>query len=177
MTGDARARHCAECNLDVYNFSAMTSHEIEQLLAASKGQRVCGRFYRRTDGTILTRDCPVGFRAVVRRVSRIAGAALTSAMSVSFAAAQAPQHGSALTQIAPAEAGLEVVIVDESGAPIRNAQVFISDGKGGEFSRGRSDSNGEFHSQTLHAGSYVLTTQAIGFQTRSQASASAHKSR
>jgi len=89
-------------------------------------------------------------------------------MSVSFAAAQAPQHGSALTQIAPAETGLEVVIVDESGAPIRNAQVFISDGKGEEFSRGRSDSNGEFRSQSLHAGSYVLTTQATGFQTRSQ---------
>jgi hypothetical protein len=168
MTGDARARHCAECNLDVYNFSAMTSLEIKQLLAASKGQRVCGRFYRRTDGTILTSDCPVGFRALVRRVSRVAGAALTAAMSVGIAAAQAPLKGSALTQIVPTEAGLLVVIADESGAPIRNALVFISDGMGSELASGKTDRNGEFHAHSLAPGLSILTTLANGFQTRSE---------
>src|SRR5882672_2587042 len=81
MKGDGRSRHCDQCNLNVYNFSEMTEREIKRLLADSNG-RVCGRLYRRSDGTILTRDCPVGFRAVVRRVSRVAGAALSAAMSV-----------------------------------------------------------------------------------------------
>jgi hypothetical protein len=168
MTGDARARHCAECNLDVYNFSAMTSHEVEQLLGATKGQRVCGRFYRRTDGTILTSDCPVGFRARVRRVSRVAGAALTAAMSVGSAAAQVPQQESALTQITPEGAGLAVIVVDENGARIPKAQVFISDEKRGEFSKGQTDSTGEFRTASLTTGSYIVTVQATGFQTRSE---------
>src|SRR5690349_9803270 len=33
MQGDDRVRFCPECRLDVYDFSAMTAREIEQLLA------------------------------------------------------------------------------------------------------------------------------------------------
>ena len=32
----------------------------------------CARFYRRPDGTLLTRDCPVGIRALRRRLWRAA---------------------------------------------------------------------------------------------------------
>jgi hypothetical protein len=55
MTGNNQVRHCSQCNLNVYNFSAMTSHEIETLINASDGQRLCGRLYQRADGTLLTR--------------------------------------------------------------------------------------------------------------------------
>ncbi len=58
MTGDDRVRHCAECHLNVYNLSAMTEREVKNLLAANQGQRLCTRFYRRADGTVLTQDCP-----------------------------------------------------------------------------------------------------------------------
>src|SRR5215471_14218962 len=92
MSGDDRVRHCMECNLNVYNFSAMTQTEVERLLGASQG-RICARFYRRADGTILTQDCPRGLRAVVRRVSRIAGTALSAVMSVGVGAGQtSPQQ-------------------------------------------------------------------------------------
>src|SRR5882724_1820118 len=84
MAGDDRVRHCSECNLNVYNLSAMTEREVQRLIAQSQG-RVCGRFYRRADGTILTQDCPRGLRAVARRVSRTATAVLTAVMSVSVA--------------------------------------------------------------------------------------------
>ena len=63
MAGDDRIRHCSECNLNVYNLSAMTEREVQRLIANSQG-RVCGRFYRRADGTILTQDCPRGLRRV-----------------------------------------------------------------------------------------------------------------
>jgi len=42
MGGDDRVRYCDQCKLNVYNFSAMSSPEIEQLLLKSTG-RVCGR--------------------------------------------------------------------------------------------------------------------------------------
>ena len=62
MAGDERIRHCAECDLDVYNFSAMTRRDVERLVREREG-RLCARFYLRPDGTMLTQDCPVGFRA------------------------------------------------------------------------------------------------------------------
>src|SRR5262249_19517730 len=66
MTGDDRVRHCQECKLNVYNLSEMTRIEAERLVANREG-RMCVRFYRRADGTILTRNCPRALQAVIRR--------------------------------------------------------------------------------------------------------------
>jgi hypothetical protein len=46
----------------------MTRDEAESLVARHEG-RLCVRFYRRFDGSIITQDCPVGFQAVRERVS------------------------------------------------------------------------------------------------------------
>ena len=73
MQGDARKRFCGECKMNVYNLSAMTKSEAETLLINSEG-RLCARFYRRADGTILTQNCPVGWAKMKQRVSRIAAA-------------------------------------------------------------------------------------------------------
>ncbi len=69
MKGDDRRRYCDRCELHVHNISAMTRAEAEAFLqsALSAGGRVCGTFYRRADGTILTQDCPVGLAALRRR--------------------------------------------------------------------------------------------------------------
>ncbi|MGC2236639.1 MAG: hypothetical protein WA584_10790 [Pyrinomonadaceae bacterium] len=73
MMGNERRKFCAECKLNVYNLSGMTRAEAENLLINSEG-RVCVRFYRRTDGSIITRDCPVGWKALKQRVSKAATA-------------------------------------------------------------------------------------------------------
>jgi len=73
MAGDDRKRFCGECKLNVYNLSGMTTTEAENLLIKAEG-RLCVRFYQRADGTILTEDCPVGWAAVKRRLSRMATA-------------------------------------------------------------------------------------------------------
>src|SRR5215472_1418422 len=83
MTGDDRVRHCDECKLNVYNLSAMPRTEAERLLAEREG-RLCVRYHRRSDGTILTQDCPRGLRAAAQRLSRVAGAALAALMTASF---------------------------------------------------------------------------------------------
>jgi len=83
MTGDDRLRHCQQCNLNVYNFSAMSAQEVVDLVQ-QKESRLCGRFFRRADGTMITSDCPVGLRAALRR--RIAGIAARAAAAILFAA-------------------------------------------------------------------------------------------
>jgi hypothetical protein len=75
MIGDERRRHCSQCQLNVYNLSAMTQTEAENFLINAEG-RVCLRIYRRADGTVLTRNCPVGWQAIKKRASRTATAIL-----------------------------------------------------------------------------------------------------
>ncbi len=80
MRGNDCVRFCDRCNLNVYNLSAMTSRESEQLIMRTE-DRLCVRFYRRADGTILTQNCPVGLHALKRRVSKIAGAVFAARTS------------------------------------------------------------------------------------------------
>jgi hypothetical protein len=74
MFGDERKRFCGECKLNVYNLSGMTRAEAENFLINAEGS-VCVKFYRRSDGSVLTQDCPVGWQALKRKVSRAASAA------------------------------------------------------------------------------------------------------
>jgi hypothetical protein len=80
MTGDARVRFCGQCQKNVYNLSTMTTADAEALLLKTEG-RLCVRFYRRKDGTVLTENCPVGLAALRRRVV-LAGAAVAAFFSL-----------------------------------------------------------------------------------------------
>src|SRR6266480_117180 len=80
MIGDERARFCGQCNLNVYNLSSMTKSEAESFIAGNEG-RLCVRFYRRADGSILTNNCPVGLRAIQRKVSRFTKAIASAVLS------------------------------------------------------------------------------------------------
>lgn len=76
MIGNERVRFCSQCSLNVYNLSSMTRADAESLIARTEG-RLCVRFYRRYDGSIITKDCPVGLRAIRRRLSYV-GKAISS---------------------------------------------------------------------------------------------------
>jgi len=167
MAGDDRVRHCAECNLSVYSFSAMTEPEIQQLIA-SKQERLCVRFYRRADGTILTEDCPRGLSAVVRRISRAAAAVIAAVMSTSFAwagtkpqAQDAPQKTRNYCQ----EPGIALVIFDLQGAVIPNAEVALADKAGKIKRRGKTNATGKLIFSGVRGGKYVITVNSRGFQT------------
>jgi hypothetical protein len=67
MYGNDRKRFCGDCKLNVYNLSRMSRRDAEDLIRNSEG-RLCVRFYRRADGSIITQDCPVGWAKVKRRV-------------------------------------------------------------------------------------------------------------
>src|SRR5580704_3229908 len=63
MEGDDYARFCGECKKHVYNLSVLTRAEGNELIREKEG-KLCVRYYRRFDGTVLTADCPVGLRMV-----------------------------------------------------------------------------------------------------------------
>lgn len=79
MVGDERMRYCDRCSLHVYNLSGMTRREAEALVTSTEA-RLCVRFYRRADGTILTRNCPVGLSALRRRAAHVATATMTAVL-------------------------------------------------------------------------------------------------
>jgi hypothetical protein len=81
MVGGDRVRFCGQCQLNVYNLSAMSRDDAEALIARTEG-RLCVRFYRRQDGSIITEDCPVGLRALKRRAVRIKTALMSSVLGL-----------------------------------------------------------------------------------------------
>ena len=78
MVGDDRVRHCAGCDKDVFNLSAMTRDEAEALIRERLGN-LCGRYYRRANGTIITSDCTVGIAQ--RRRRRVMAAGLAAVLA------------------------------------------------------------------------------------------------
>jgi hypothetical protein len=81
MEGDEQVRFCHRCKLNVYNLSAMSREEAENLVQEREG-RLCVRFYRRPDGTLLTRNCPVGKQEARSKwiLAGVLGGLLTIAM-------------------------------------------------------------------------------------------------
>jgi hypothetical protein len=80
MFGNERVRFCEQCQLNIYNLSEMSKAEAERLIGQAEG-RLCVRYYRRRDGSIITQNCPVGLRAIKRKLSRVATAVASSLLS------------------------------------------------------------------------------------------------
>lgn len=168
MAGDERVRHCAECNLSVYNLSAMATREVQELVAASQRdqRRLCARFYRRADGTMITQDCPRGLRAAARHVGRVAAAVLSALMSVSPAFAKSkPQMCTLQPQNQRQQPGVWLQIMDPQGAVIPNAKIEVVDKSGKNRFTGTTSGSGELSIENLPPGDYQLTITAHGFRT------------
>lgn len=103
MRGDDRVRFCGKCEKNVYNLSELGEDEAEALIYEHEG-KLCARFFRRKDGTVLTSDCHVG----KRRRKRIALAALGLAAAATgggwYASLGAPQATMGAIAVVPAEA-------------------------------------------------------------------------
>ena len=88
MNGTEQVRHCGACNKNVFNFKEMTRTEIEVLLLKTEG-RVCARLIQRSDGTVLTRDCPVALAKFRRKL--VAGLMMATALVIGMYTALRPQ--------------------------------------------------------------------------------------
>ena len=170
MAGDERVRHCASCQLNVYNVSAITTVEARDLIMQREG-RLCIRLYRRADGTVVTADCPVGLRAVRKRTARFATATLSAIIglfSVSFAQKEnkneidAKKAKIVRTRIEAKNGQLVGTLTDLNGAVIPGAVIRIwSDDQWYERT---TDAEGEYRFYTVEAGKYRLSIRSTGFK-------------
>ncbi len=93
MVGTEQARFCGECKKNVYNLSAMTRDQAEAFL--SQAESPCVRFYQRSDGTILTSDCPVGVGRKRRRtwIASVAATAVAALAGLGFLGTRRARQG------------------------------------------------------------------------------------
>lgn len=175
MEGDERVRFCRLCNLNVYNVAALTRAEAEALVARTEG-RLCARLYRRADGTVLTKDCPTGLRAVRRRISRASAAAFAALVSLCAPAfGQQTQKqklsctgGGEITvqKKKPADmqrSGLFGVVEDPNGAVIAGAEVIVTDEATEKKLGVNTSDEGKFAFGKLPAGTYTVEVFSPGF--------------
>jgi hypothetical protein len=167
MVGDERVRHCSECNLNVYNLSAMTERQVQELIAGNRGNRLCGRLYRRADGTVLTQDCPWSLRALTRRASRVAAAVLTAIMGVTVAMARNKPRPATCecSQSQQKDSGIKLIVVDQHGAVIPKAEIIVEGKPIKEPIAGVTGPSGDWSQTKLTAGRYKVTVKAQGFTT------------
>lgn len=159
MIGDDRVRHCSQCNLNVYNLSAMSGREAEELVSKREG-RMCVRFYRRKDGTVLTRNCPVGLTVVMQRVSRVAGIALSAVMSAVSVVAQTETFVPG--EVVQNEASLELFVVDVQGAVCNGAKVQLKNEDSQQVITATTN-DCRLRLSRLAPGTYALTVTFPGF--------------
>jgi len=185
MTGDDRMRLCQLCDLHVYNISEMTRKDVESLIANREG-RICARLFRRTDGTIITRDCPVGLRAIRRRVAKTTAAVFATVLTLcASVAGQKPgkaDKDSCGSQVkitrtlseAQLAGAMALVILDANGAVVAGADIVITESIEGthtsepnvETARRKTTSDeGRVVFTGLAPGHYDVKVEAGGFQT------------
>lgn len=113
MTGDEKIRFCDLCQLNVYNVSQMTRIEAEELLN-DKSDQVCLRLYRRKDGTLITKDCPVGKRFSDRIKFKIRSIAAVIVSFISTASAFAQSDSKLLKEIGRTEGPTDMNLFEVS---------------------------------------------------------------
>ena len=182
MDGNEQVRHCGECKLNVYNLSAMTEIEIQRLLVMQRAeQRVCVRFYRRADGTMLTQNCPRGVRRLAKRVSKLSAAVFSALVSMNYAMAKAATAGTATAgsktagsktqpqachrvQAQEQSANILVVVTDPDGAVVPGARIALVDSAGKTRFKGKTDGAGALMKSDLSPGDYTLKVSVQGFK-------------
>jgi hypothetical protein len=164
MAGTDQVRHCTLCNKNVYNLSAMTRGQAEALLRETEG-RLCARLYRRADGTVLTENCPVGLRAIGRRISRVAGAAMSAVATLSSAAAAQFPFFPIPSALQEAKAAVSGVILDITGRGISDAKVVITQAGSKSRQLTNTDGAGSFRIESLAAGAYTIQVVSPGFRS------------
>ena len=172
MVGDDRSRFCSECKLNVYNLAAMSRHEAEVLIAQKEG-RLCARFYRRHDNTVLASDCPIGLRAIRKRVSRIAATTFSTIFSLVSGnlptlARQQDQTQQKIkidrSESKDGSTSVAGMISDVAGALIPGAEVKFIPKTGNKEYAVRTSDKGTFQIAHLEAGEYSVKISSPGFK-------------
>jgi hypothetical protein len=91
MSGNDRVRFCQHCRLSVNDLSRLTRREATRLVAGSGG-RLCVRYVRLPNGSVLSVDTPPAqLYQIARRASRLAAGAFSAALSLGASVAAQAQ--------------------------------------------------------------------------------------
>jgi len=107
MEGDDKVRYCSLCSLNVYNLSEMTRKEGKALMKSASGP-MCIQLYRRQDGTLITKDCPVGRRMADACKRRLRAVALSLVAFFQFLPSSAQQNGAKQSDEPTSKEGTEI---------------------------------------------------------------------
>lgn len=174
MTGDDRTRHCDLCELSVHNVEGMTRDEVARLVNKGGG-RLCMRLVRRADGTVMTKDCPVGLRAYRKRVAGFATAAFAAVLGLLTTSYAQDKDTTTVnpspTQVTqPADTvgrvSISGVVTDPNGAVIPDLRIMLLQNETKLIAETQSDKNGEYSFKGIAPGAYrihVHATKKSGF--------------
>jgi hypothetical protein len=176
MKGDDRVRVCGDCSMQVFNTAELSKREIEELVTNRSGKRLCNRLHRRPDGTVITKNCPVGFRAAAQRATRFAGVAFSlilGLITVGFGQQKMTASPASLALVSRSTTNkiiLEGTVTDPTGAVVPGAQIRVYSYSGNrkkKIARIESDKVGGFKIFLQRPGQYLLKVKAAGFNTTS----------
>jgi len=125
---------------------------------------------------VLTKDCPVGLRALRLRATRAAGAAFAALLSLC-----SPAYGQTKSQKLSCSGGGQVnverkktesktaalagTLLDPAGAIIPNAEIVLKNESTKKEYAAKTSEEGEFSVPALPAGKYTLRVKYVGFKT------------
>ncbi len=174
MVGDERVRFCHHCQLNVYNLSSLTKADAEALLASTEG-RLCARLYRRSDGTVLTSDCPVGVRAVRKKLARTAAAVFAlvgSLTTVVLGQSKSSKQDSCTTQVSITQREINSSsqtsiitgqVTDPNDALVPGATVTLQNTSTKQVQTTTTTDEGAFEFSELAPGKYSIKVKLQGF--------------
>jgi hypothetical protein len=179
LTGNDRVRFCGECNKNVYNFTAMTRSEAENLIRETAGN-ICARIIRDVEGFVVTAKSPIGLNLIPLRASKIASAVVATALSVSSVSAKPqPHNGVNIVQQADQEsknkaevaadqkensATLKGTVFDTAKAVIVGAEVKVINKNTSIEYYSKTGEDGTFVFPEIPLGSYIIEVTSIGFK-------------
>jgi hypothetical protein len=178
MSGSGRTRFCSLCELNVYNISEMTPAEVRNLVVNSSG-RICGRIYQRADGTVITRDCPVGLSKYRKQAAKYSGAflgAILGLFTITFGAfgqtEPEKKDDEAITKNETLKiskvngtANIKGKVTDANGAVVAGAEVAVQiEGKSYVFVMvSKTNDEGVYVFPYLEPGSLTISVRSPGF--------------
>lgn len=108
MPGGDAVRHCGTCRKNVYNLSAMSEAEVDELLASAEER--CVRFYYRPDGTIVSSRCSDGRRVASASAALGIAASLATFSALSVALPEQPAAVEQVGDVRVAMGGFKVSV-------------------------------------------------------------------
>lgn len=111
LSADGKSRFCGICGQNVYELSAMTTAEVETLMETHPNP--CVRFFRRSDGTVMTADCPdpASQPTVTRPIMALGMGATVLAITAVMAQAQVV-YGEAKVNVAKTDTKTLLTVLD-----------------------------------------------------------------